>query len=82
MIYYDFSSSYLFFNTVQMTGGLNIAKEMKNNNKLGIYLNSNIALWFLGNLDLRAEKNIYNDNISHTGSYDEFVFKATLSTNW
>lgn len=82
IIYYDLNSSYTFPNSIQLTGGLNIANEMKENNKVGVFLESTIPIWIFGTLDVRAEKNIYNDNITNIGNYDEFVFKATLNTKW
>jgi len=82
ILYYDLSASYTAFGIWNNSAGISYAKEMNQNNKAGVFINSSIPIWLLGTLDLRAEKNVYNVKAAGTNSYNEFVFKATLTSNW
>jgi hypothetical protein len=86
---YDFSVTYTSIEIWENTAGLaysdeNQSYESINNNysNLRIFINSRVPLWNIGDLDLRAEKNIYRDRLDGINNYDEFIFKVTLTNTW
>lgn len=78
----DFSGGYTFFDKWQNSAGINYSKESAGNKKFGIYFSSSIPISSIGTFDLRLEKNLYKDLIASTNNYDEFLLRATLSSNW
>lgn len=82
IVSYDLSGAYTFFKRLQNSAGIDISKEHNNNIKYGIYVSSNITIPVIGNLDLRAEKNVYKDRAIGIDNYNEFIFRATLTSNW
>ena len=80
--FFDLNASYVLFNVWQNTFGISHAKELNRNNKFGVYLNSVWQLPVIGSLGLRIEKNLYKDNVQGSNNYDEFILKATITSNW
>jgi hypothetical protein len=80
--YLDFSASYGLFDIWQNALGINQAYERNKNNKLGLYLNSELTIPVIGMLNVRLEKNIYKDKVQGYNNYDEFIFRATITSSW
>jgi len=86
---YNFSVGHTTFEIWENTAGLAYSDENEtyegiNNNyrNLGIFINSSIPIWEIGNIDLRAEKNIYKDKLDGFNNFDEFIFTVTLTNSW
>lgn len=52
------------------------------NKRLSVFLDTRLDFNEHVSLNIRTEKNLYNDWVSGANNWDEFVIKSTLSTNW
>jgi hypothetical protein len=62
--------------------GVNLSIEKDRNEKAGFYLSSNVSLFEMLSIDVRAERNVYTEEQIVAENYREFVFAATLTARW
>ena len=60
--------------------GIDIMRGM--NKKVSFFFDTRFDFNQYISLDIRTEKNVYNDWLNGANNWDEFVIKSTLSTNW
>ncbi len=88
----DLSGSYTALDVWTSTLGVTIATQKNIDSKSGFYLSTSFPVWNVGNLEIRAEKNLYTaisqqiitgpPTIAQSGNYDEFLLRATLTKSW
>lgn len=82
----DFSAGYTIWDVWNLNGGINIAKEQSNSSRTGYFFSTSVPIWKIATLDIRAEKNVFSTNTigqdQFLGSYNETIFRATLSRSW
>ena len=64
------------------TLGINVAFEKDRNEKTGFYVSSTVSLFQMFSIDVRAEQNVYAEEIVASGDYREFIFSGTLTARW
>lgn len=79
---FDLSASYTAFDIWNNTAGVSYAYDKNEYNKTGIFISSSIPVWKIGDFEVRAEKNKFKDELTGNTSYNEFLIKATLTSNW
>ncbi len=78
----DISGTYVFKNVWRSTLGSTIVNEVDRNGKLTIYARTSFPVLTFGDVELRAEKTIYDDTIDNAFNYDELVLRAGLAGRW
>jgi hypothetical protein len=78
----EFAASASPISTVSATMGINLAVEKDRNKKTGLYVGSNVSLFQIVTIDLRAEQNVYSEEQVTSGDYREFIFSGTLTARW
>jgi len=81
----DVSGSYLAMETWSNSAGLNLAFDALNGTRVGFFLATTLPLGEFAVIDLRLERNIFNELITPPvlgGSYKEVIFRATISKSW
>ncbi len=78
---FDVNGSYTFFNKWINTLGLKRSTATNQNQSTGIYCNSSVPLWIIGNLNLSLERNSYHDP-DPTQNYNELRLRASLAKSW
>ena len=73
----DFSVSYTFYDVWQNTAGVSLSRDAVRRN--GIYVRSSAPLWTKSNLEVTAERSMYEDQ---TFDFDETLVRLTLSQSW
>jgi hypothetical protein len=83
IITYLFSATHSAFEKKwQNRLGVKWSNQVYEQNKVGLFWNSKIRLWENGDLDVRVEENIFNDNVLANNSFEEFVAQLTLGVRW
>lgn len=79
----DASASYTFADSWTATAGATLMSE-ESGERTGYYVGTSMPLWELGTLDVRAERNAFNNKavLYLDAPPDEFILRATLSTSW
>ncbi len=75
----DFSTGYTFFNLWRNSVGVNYSRESDRSKRTGIYFNSSIKLWELGNLNISVQQNFYREDILIYGNRNEFLLRAGIT---
>src|SRR3989337_4096324 len=75
----DFSTGYTFFNIWRNSVGLNYARESERSKRTGIYFNSGIQVWEIGNLNVSLQQNFYREDFLIYGNRDELMLHAGIS---
>jgi hypothetical protein len=78
----DFGGSFTAFDIWEGSAGVTISKQTDVDSRFGFFLGSSIALWDYGYLDVRAEKNTYENSFLFADRFEEFILRTTLSTRW
>ena len=88
----DLAGTYTAFDVWTSTLGVSIATQKDIDSRTGFYINTSFPVWQIGNLDIRAEKNLYTAHsqqiftgpptIANSSNYDEFLIRATLTKSW
>lgn len=78
----DISTGYTFFDTWQNVLGFNLTSSPDQNRNLLFYLNSSNRIEELITLDLRLEKNIYDDDLDSNLNFDDLVMKFSVKVDW
>ncbi|MES2765424.1 MAG: hypothetical protein V4642_06135 [Bacteroidota bacterium] len=81
-ITFNFMPSYTIGDIWQLSAGFDGAYDEGNSERTGISLISTVDLWQYFTLDMRAEKNLYSEQVNPVSNYGEFIFRATLTANW
>lgn len=78
----DLSGTYVFESVWRSTLGSTIVHEVDRNGKLTLYGRTSFPVLTFGDIELRAEKTIYDDTIDNSFNYDELVLRAGLAGRW
>lgn len=78
----DFNGSYTLNGNWTNTLGVTYSNEIDRNNRTGFYLRSSFPVASYGTMDIRMEKTLFHDKLSSTSSYDEFILRAGLLSQW
>jgi len=81
----DASGSYLAMESWSNSAGLNLAFDALNGTRVGFFLATSLPLGELAVIDLRLERNIFNELVTPPvlgGSYKEVIFRGTISKSW
>lgn len=78
----DLNGTYVYENAWRSTIGTTIVNEVDRNGKLTIYTRTTFPVLTFGDVELRAEKTIYDDTIDNAFNYDELVLRAGLAGRW
>jgi hypothetical protein len=88
----DVSGTFTLYDSWTNTIGFNIASQKNVDNKTGFYLSTSFPIWKIGNLSIRAEKNIYvaqsqsaiygPPTIPNSMNYNELLVRVTLTKSW
>ncbi len=81
-LYVDAAVGYTFFEELTVSLGTIIAREGDNSQRSGLFATADFPLWVLGRMELRADQTVYEDDLITANSYDEFMLRATLTSNW
>jgi hypothetical protein len=79
---FDLGGSVVAFDIWESSLGITVSTQSDVDSRFGFYLGSTLALWDYGFLDLRAEKNTYQNSFFFADQFEEFVLRTTLSTRW
>ncbi len=79
---FDGNINYTFEEIITNTLGIGKSVDKDKNGKLYLYLGTVLNIIKGVTLDIRAEKNLYNDWLKNVNNYDEFILKGTLTTNF
>lgn len=60
--------------------GVDITRDM--NKKVSLFFDTKFVFNQYISLNIRTEKNVYNDWLSSSNNWDEFVIRGTVTTNW
>jgi hypothetical protein len=77
-----FSADYVFEELWTNSAGFSTDVTRDLNKKFSFFFDTKFDFNKYISLNIRTEKNLYNDWISGSNNWDEFVIKSTLSTNW
>ncbi len=75
----EFNGTYTAFEEWMSTIGINFTNEKDNDKKTGFYFTSTFPIWYLAEVEIRAERNMYRDLYSTLNNYNEFIFQFTIS---
>lgn len=78
---FDVNGSYTFFDKWTNTLGFKRSTTTNQNQSTGIYFNSSVPLWIIGNLNLSLERNSYQDQDPRK-DYNELRLRASLGKSW
>jgi hypothetical protein len=81
----DLSAYYSFNNILSANGGINLALDEVYGTRSGYFLGVTARLGNYADIDIRAERNIFNEQFQPPvlgGSYVENIFRATISKYW
>lgn len=81
----DGSASYYFFDVVNTSGGLTVAIDDTYGTRTGFFLGVNAPLWEYAVVDLRVERNLFNERVTPPvlgGTYQENIVRLSISRSW
>ncbi|MCX6141191.1 MAG: hypothetical protein NTX15_10260 [Candidatus Kapabacteria bacterium] len=81
----DASASYLLSDVLSANGGLSVALDDTYGNRNGFFIGLNAHLGKLADIDLRAERTLFNERLTPAvlgGTYQETVGRLTISRSW
>lgn len=81
----DGSASYGMFDFMSLTGGLTLAFDDTYGTRTGFFFGLGAALGEYANIDIRAERNLFNERLNppvYGGTYQETIFRASISRSW
>lgn len=81
----DLSGTYTAMETWNNSAGLTLAFDQLNGTRTGFYLATTLPIDNYAVIDLRLERNIFNEKVVPPvlgGSYQEVIFRGTISKSW
>lgn len=78
----DLGGSFIAWDIWESSLGASISTQSDVDSRFGFFVGSSVALWEYGYLDVRAEKNAYENSFFFGEPVDEFILRTTLSTRW
>jgi len=78
----DLSGTYVHDGVWRTTLGSTIAREVDRNARVMMYARTSFPVWTFGDVELRADKTVYDDTINGSLDYDEIVLRAGLAGRW
>ncbi len=78
----ELNSSAPIGETISVGGGANYASEHQQNERVGFFANSSLQVTNAITFDARIEKTTFNEFISSSGNYGEFLMTIGIQTRW
>lgn len=78
----DLNATYAYDDVWRSTVGTMMSNEVDRNSKVVVYARTGFPVWKFGDIELRAEKTLYDDSIDGGLNYDEVVLRAGLASRW
>jgi hypothetical protein len=81
----DASATYTAMETWNSSAGLTLAFDAINGTRTGFYLATSLPLENVAVIDVRVERNIFNERVVPPvlgGSYQELIVRGTISKSW
>jgi hypothetical protein len=79
---FDLAGSYTAYDVWQSALGLTLSNQNTIGNKVGFFVATYFPIGKFGNMEVRAEKNRYDDKILKASNYDEVIFRAIFTSAW
>jgi len=81
----DGSVNYGIFEFMSVSGGLTLAFDDTFGTRTGYFFGLGATLGEFANVDIRAERNLFNERLNppvYGGTYQETIFRASISRSW
>lgn len=78
----DFNGSYTLFNAWNNTIGLRMSQQDNGESKNGFYFMAKFPAWKFGDMQIRADQNLYRQDNFADGDFDETIVQIFLTKHW